>query len=152
MTGSIRIVLKPGLSDEQLRNIEDHVKRAGAGPVLIEGKERSVVAVIGAAKLEMRLFETLPGVLSHVKSEQRRVRASAARPDASVLTIDHELSQLNQFLGQAKYQPAGAVLPEFIPARWWQQLLHNQSSLLLKGSLLFKKYVVVVSVPYHLEH
>jgi amino acid transporter len=44
------------------------------------------------------------------------------------------------------------VLPEFIPARWWQQLLHNQSSLLLKGSLLFTKSVVVVSVPYHLEH
>src|SRR5258708_15514053 len=56
------IVLKPGLTDEQLRDIEDHVKRAGAGPVLIEGKERSVVAVIGAAKLEMGLFETLPGV------------------------------------------------------------------------------------------
>jgi len=35
------------------------------------------------------------------------------------------------------------VLPEFIPARWWHQLLHNQSSLLLKGSLLFKKRVVV---------
>src|SRR5215207_4201394 len=44
------------------------------------------------------------------------------------------------------------VLPEFVPARWWQQLLHNQSSLLLKGSLLFKKGVVVTSVPYHLEH
>ncbi|HEY0379691.1 MAG TPA: APC family permease [Pyrinomonadaceae bacterium] len=43
------------------------------------------------------------------------------------------------------------VLPEFIPARWWQHFLHNQSSLLLKGSLLFKKCVVVVSVPYHLE-
>jgi amino acid transporter len=44
------------------------------------------------------------------------------------------------------------VLPEFIPARWWQQLLHNQSSLLLKGSLLFRECVVVVSVPYHLKH
>ncbi|HWT03916.1 MAG TPA: hypothetical protein VN256_26950 [Pyrinomonadaceae bacterium] len=43
------------------------------------------------------------------------------------------------------------VLPEFIPARWWQHFLHNQSSLLLKGALLFKKCVVVVSVPYHLE-
>lgn len=43
------------------------------------------------------------------------------------------------------------VLPEFVPARWWQQLLHNQSSLLLKGALLFKKGVVVTSVPYHLE-
>src|SRR5215217_3753232 len=43
------------------------------------------------------------------------------------------------------------VLPEFIPARWWQHALHNQSSLLLKGSLLFKKGVIVTSVPYHLE-
>ncbi len=44
------------------------------------------------------------------------------------------------------------ILPEFIPARWWQQLLHNQSSLLLKGSLLFKKNVIVTSIPYHLDH
>jgi amino acid transporter len=43
------------------------------------------------------------------------------------------------------------VLPEFIPAKWWQHILHNQSSLLLKGSLLFKKGVIVTSVPYHLE-
>ena len=43
------------------------------------------------------------------------------------------------------------VVPEFIPAKWWQHLLHNQSSLLLKGSLLFKKGVIVTSVPYHLE-
>ena len=56
------IVLKPGLTDDQLHAIEDGVKRAGASPVLIEGKERSVVAVIGAAKLETSLFEQLPGV------------------------------------------------------------------------------------------
>lgn len=43
------------------------------------------------------------------------------------------------------------VLPEFIPARWWQHLLHNQSSLLLKGALLFKPDVIVTSVPYHLK-
>jgi hypothetical protein len=43
------------------------------------------------------------------------------------------------------------VLPEFIPAKWWQHILHNQSSLLLKGSFLFKKGVIVTSVPYHLE-
>lgn len=43
------------------------------------------------------------------------------------------------------------VLPEFVPARWWQHLLHNQSSLMLKGALLFKKGVIVTSVPYHLE-
>lgn len=43
------------------------------------------------------------------------------------------------------------VLPEFVPARWWHQLLHNQSSLLLKGSLLFRKRVIVTNVAYHLK-
>ena len=44
------------------------------------------------------------------------------------------------------------VLPEFIPAKWWQHILHNQSSLLLKGALLFRENVIVTSVPYHLKH
>ena len=44
------------------------------------------------------------------------------------------------------------VVPEFIPARWWQQLLHNQTALLIKGQLLFRKNVVVTDVPYHLRH
>jgi 3-deoxy-7-phosphoheptulonate synthase len=56
------IVLKPGVTDDELRSIEDSVKKAGASPVLVEGKERSVVAVIGAGKLETQLFESLPGV------------------------------------------------------------------------------------------
>jgi amino acid transporter len=47
-------------------------------------------------------------------------------------------------------QMVTVVLPEFIPARWWQHLLHNQSSLMLKGALLFKPNVIVTSVPYHL--
>jgi amino acid transporter len=44
------------------------------------------------------------------------------------------------------------ILPEFIPARWWQQLLHNQTALLIKGALLFRKNVIVTDVPYHLKH
>jgi amino acid transporter len=43
------------------------------------------------------------------------------------------------------------LLPEFVPAKWWQHLLHNQSSLMLKGALLFKEGVIVISVPYHLK-
>ncbi len=44
------------------------------------------------------------------------------------------------------------VLPEFIPARWWQHLLHNQTALLIKGAMLFRKNVIVTDVPYHLKH
>jgi hypothetical protein len=43
------------------------------------------------------------------------------------------------------------VLPEFVPKKWWQHLLHNQSSLLLKGALLFKEGIIVTNVPYHLQ-
>jgi hypothetical protein len=44
------------------------------------------------------------------------------------------------------------VLPEFVRAKWWQHLLHNQSLLLLKGALLFRQGVIVTGVPYHLKH
>jgi amino acid transporter len=52
---------------------------------------------------------------------------------------------------QDENQMVTVLLPEFVPAKWWHQLLHNQSSLLLKGALLFRKGVIVTSVPYHLE-
>jgi amino acid transporter len=42
------------------------------------------------------------------------------------------------------------VLAEFVPARWWQHLLHNQRALLLKGALLFRPNTVVTNVPFHL--
>jgi amino acid transporter len=44
------------------------------------------------------------------------------------------------------------VLPEFIPAKWWQLGLHNQTALLIKGAMLFRKNVIVTDVPYHLSH
>jgi amino acid transporter len=43
------------------------------------------------------------------------------------------------------------ILPEFVPSQWWQHLLHNQTALLIKATLLFSKHVVVMSVPYHLR-
>jgi amino acid transporter len=43
------------------------------------------------------------------------------------------------------------ILPEFIPSKWWQHLLHNQTALLIKATLLFSKGKIVTSVPYHLE-
>jgi amino acid transporter len=43
------------------------------------------------------------------------------------------------------------LIPEFVVRRWWEQLLHNQTALFLKGRLLFREGVVVTSVPYHLK-
>jgi amino acid transporter len=43
------------------------------------------------------------------------------------------------------------LLPEYVPAKWWHNLLHNQTTLVLKGSLLFRPRIVVTSVPTHLR-
>jgi hypothetical protein len=50
--------------------------------------------------------------------------------------------------------PRGVVavyIPEYVVGRWWEQLLHNQTALRLKGRLLFTPGVMVISVPYQLR-
>jgi hypothetical protein len=50
--------------------------------------------------------------------------------------------------------PRGVVavyIPEYVVGRWWEQLLHNQTALRLKGRLLFTAGVMVTSVPYQLR-
>ncbi len=42
------------------------------------------------------------------------------------------------------------VLPEYVPSRWWEHLLHNQTALRVKAALLFHPGIVVANVPYHL--
>ena len=39
-------------------------------------------------------------------------------------------------------------IPEYVVGHWWEQILHNQSALRLKGRLLFTPGVMVTSVPY----
>ncbi|WP_164519545.1 APC family permease [Nocardioides ferulae] len=50
--------------------------------------------------------------------------------------------------------PRGVVavyIPEYVVGRWWEQLLHNQTALRLKGRLLFSPGVMVISVPFQLR-
>jgi amino acid transporter len=53
-------------------------------------------------------------------------------------------------------QLATIILPEFVPARWWQVLLHNQTAFLLKLALLYRKrrfghVRAIVDIPYYLR-
>ncbi|MDU4694333.1 MULTISPECIES: APC family permease [Paenibacillus] len=43
------------------------------------------------------------------------------------------------------------LIPQFITKHWWQNILHNQSSLLLRAYLFNKKDIVIATVPYHLQ-
>lgn len=53
-------------------------------------------------------------------------------------------------------QLAAVVLPEFVPAKWWHSLLHNQSGWLIKVALLYNRRRLgfqraIIDVPYHLR-
>jgi amino acid transporter len=42
-------------------------------------------------------------------------------------------------------------IPEYVVGHWWEQILHNQSALRLKGRLLFQPGIMVTSVPWQLR-
>ena len=51
---------------------------------------------------------------------------------------------------------ATVLIPEFVPARTWQFLLHNQTALLLKWALLYRRHRLgktraVIDIPFNLE-
>lgn len=53
-------------------------------------------------------------------------------------------------------QLAAVVLPEWVPASWWQGLLHNQTARSIKDALLYHRrhrgfQRVIIDIPYHLR-
>jgi hypothetical protein len=53
-------------------------------------------------------------------------------------------------------QLATVVLPEFVPAKWWHAILHNQTTWMLKTALLYRRrnlgyQRVIIDVPFHLK-
>ena len=52
---------------------------------------------------------------------------------------------------QSPREVVTVYIPEYVVGRWWENLLHNQSALRLKGRLLFEPGVMVTSVPWQLR-
>jgi amino acid transporter len=115
-----------------------------------------------ALEYAQALSPTARGVYVEVDAEQRRrfEERWTRYADGMPLLVLHSpyrsvtgplLDYLDLLQRHAPGEVVTIVLPEFVPARWWQHLLHNQTALLIKGALLFRKGVVVTSVPYHLH-
>jgi amino acid transporter len=69
-------------------------------------------------------------------------------PDVPIVIVTSPyrstIAPLMQFLDETDAQHndgqlATVVLPEFIPGRWWQSLLHNQTAWLIKAALLYRR-------------
>ena len=67
---------------------------------------------------------------------------SLSRPLLAYIDTVHELHPTDTVT---------VILAEFVVGHWWEQILHNQTALRLKASLLFRPGIVVTSVPQHLR-
>ena len=52
---------------------------------------------------------------------------------------------------QSPRDVVNVYIPEYVVGHWWENLLHNQSALRLKGRLLFTPGVMVTNVPWQLR-
>ncbi|OCT11071.1 amino acid permease [Paenibacillus pectinilyticus] len=82
------------------------------------------------------------------------------QPDVRLVTLHSPyrsiINPLTKFIdtvqrkaGESNYQVT-VIIPQFIPKKGWHNILHNQSSLLIRAHLLYRRNVIVTTVPYHL--
>jgi HEAT repeat protein len=96
----------------------DHKPAVGRLLALLEFERPEVFVSAAWGLRKLAVPESLPAVRAYVEAEYQRRMAGhdlPNRPRVSGEMIDHQLSQLNQFLGRQKYAPADAVLRRFIP-------------------------------------
>jgi amino acid transporter len=73
------------------------------------------------------------------------VRTSTGAFTAATLAYIDELER------ESENTIVNVLIPELYVEHWWEHLLHNQSTLVLKGRLLFRKTAAVTSIPFRVE-
>jgi len=93
------------------------------------------------------------------EGERLRERWQQTVPDVPLLIIESPyrsfLAPMLAYIDAVDQRDPGAyitvVLPEFVPAHFWEGILHNQSAVPLKRALLHRPNTVIIDVPYHLK-
>ena len=145
-------------SQLSLRNWRGEARQHSTVLVPIGGVHRAVLQAVAYARslsedVRALFVDTDPAATTAVRNEWQKWS------DVPLIVLDSPyrslMEPLMDYVDQLQRDHPDdyltIVLPEFIPARWWQHLLHNQRALLIKGALLFRPRVVVTSVPFHLE-
>ncbi|WP_242213927.1 APC family permease [Bacillus cereus group sp. BfR-BA-01383] len=83
------------------------------------------------------------------------------QPEVRLVTLHSHyrsiIQPLTKFIDTVQYKASESnyrvtvVIPQFIPKKGWHNILHNQSSLLIRAYLLYRRNVVITTVPYHLK-
>jgi amino acid transporter len=124
--------------------------------------------MVGAVNFARSISENVTAVFIELEpgtGERAKVEWEAWWPDVPMVVIPSPfrsiVGPLLQFLDETDAQHndgqlAAVVLPEFIPGKWWQTLMHNQTAWLIKAALLYRRRKpgmerVVIDVPFHLR-
>jgi amino acid transporter len=158
------------------RRVAEQLSLSGASPPLRPSAPlRAVVPISGVHRGDAGAIDYASSVFEHVTAVYIELEPGAAErirekwlqwwPDVPLVIVPSPyrsiIGPLLDFLDETDAQAddgqlAAVVLPEFVPARWWQGLLHNQTAWLIKAALLYRRrhlgfQRVIVDVPYHLE-
>ena len=132
--------------------------------VPISGVHRGMVGAVNFARSISDNVTAVYVELEPGAGEKARAEWESWWPDVPIVVIPSPyrstISPLLKFLEETDIQHndgqlATVVLPEFIPGRWWQSLLHNQTAWLIKAALLYGRRQhgmerVIIDVPFHL--
>jgi hypothetical protein len=127
--------------------------------VPVSGIHRGVVTALQYAKSLAPHVEAIYVDLDVEATEALRTNWAAWSSGTDLVILDSPyrsvLGPLLEYIeGLERKHPDAlitVVLPSVVPARWWHNLLHNQTAWFIKGALLFRKRVIVVTdVPHYL--
>lgn len=131
----------------------------------ISGVHRGIVDAVNLARSIGREVTAVYVELEPGAGERVRQRWEQWWPDVPLVVLPSPyrsiVRPLLDFLDETDGahndgQLAALVLPEFVPSRWWHNLLHNQTAWLLKTVLVYRRrrwgfQRVIIDIPYHLR-
>jgi hypothetical protein len=131
----------------------------------ISGIHRGMVGAVNFARSISKNVTAVYIELEPGAGEKARIEWEAWWPDVPMVIVPSPyrsvVEPLLQFLDETDSkendgQLAAVVLPEFIPGKWWQTLLHNQTAWLIKAALLYHRRTlgrerIIIDVPFHLR-
>ena len=160
-----------------MKGIRRHYQRVAEETALVEGEDRTLPSRVRAIVLVSKLHKPTLRALAFAKAarpstlealtvdvdEEETARLVNAWEDASIATplkvvaspyrevTNPILDYVRNLRSESPRDVVTVYIPEYVVGHWWEQILHNQSALRLKGRLLFTPGVMVTSVPYLLE-
>ncbi len=174
--GAYIAIIAMGVLFAIMKMIRRHYERVAQETALVEGEDRTLPSRVRAVVLVSKLHKPTLRALAFAKAArpsslealtvsvdpdetERLVKlweeADTGVPLKVLASPYREVTNpiIDYVKNLRRESPRDAVtvyIPEYVVGHWWEQILHNQSALRLKGRLLFTPGVMVTSVPFHL--